>query len=52
MAPDAGLLERIGGRPVVDLLVDQLYAGIDADAGLRPMFVADAGERATEGLFL
>ena len=52
MAPDAVLLERIGGRPVVDLLVDQLYAGIDADAGLRPMFVADlAGERAKQKNF-
>ncbi len=45
-SPAASLLERIGGRGVVERIVDGLYDGIEADPSLRPMFVTDlAGER-------
>ena len=37
----SGLFERIGGQPAVDRLVDLLYAGIDADDQLRPLFGRD-----------
>jgi hemoglobin len=38
---DTGLFERIGGQPTVDRLVDLLYAGIDDDDQLRPLFGRD-----------
>ena len=44
--PDQTLIERIGGRPVVDRIVDGLYARIETDESLRPMFIRDlAGEK-------
>jgi hemoglobin len=40
---DTDLYERIGGQPTVDALVDVLYAGIDDDDQLRPLFGRDTG---------
>jgi len=38
---DTNLFERIGGQPTVDKLVDLLYAGIEDDDQLRPLFGRD-----------
>lgn len=38
LRPDPGLFDRIGGRATVARIVDVLYAGIEADTELRPMF--------------
>ena len=44
--PDQTLIARIGGRPVVDRIVNGLYSRIEADPSLRPMFIRDiAAER-------
>jgi truncated hemoglobin YjbI/ankyrin repeat protein len=48
----SGLLERIGGQPAVDTLVDLLYEGIRDDGQLRPLFRGDlADHRARQKLF-
>jgi len=36
--PDQTLFRRIGGRPVIDRMIDELYNRIEEDPGLRPMF--------------
>jgi len=38
---DGDLLERIGGQPSIDTLVDLLYEGIAGDDQLRPLFPRD-----------
>jgi len=49
---DTGLFERIGGQPTVDRLVDLLYAGIDADEQLRPLFGRDlTGVKSRQKMF-
>jgi hemoglobin len=49
LTPAAGLLDRIGGRATVERLVETLYDRIEADADLRPMFIAHLdGERAKQ----
>jgi truncated hemoglobin YjbI/ankyrin repeat protein len=51
-SPDTGLFERIGGQPVIDRLVDLLYAGIRDDDQLRPLFPRDlAHSRSMSKLF-
>jgi len=46
------LFERIGGQPTIDRLVDCLYAGIEDDDQLRPLFPRDlAGGRSMQKLF-
>jgi len=46
ISPKPDLLERIGGRGVVESIVDGLYDRIESDPLLRPMFVSDlVGER-------
>jgi truncated hemoglobin YjbI len=52
--PFAGtdLLDRIGGRAVVDALVDGLYDGIETDGTLRPLFGRElGGEREAQKRF-
>ena len=47
-----GLFERIGGQPAIDRLVDLLYAGIEDDEQLRPLFPRDlAGGQRMQKLF-
>ena len=47
-----GMFERIGGQPAIDRLVDLLYAGIEGDEQLRPLFPRDlADERSMQKLF-
>ncbi|HET6146293.1 MAG TPA: ankyrin repeat domain-containing protein [Polyangia bacterium] len=43
--PFAGsdLFRRIGGRATVDALIDRLYARVEVDAALRPLFGRDLG---------
>ena len=36
--PDQTLFRRIGGRPVIDRMIDELYNRIEEDPALRPMF--------------
>ena len=48
-SPASSLLERIGGRPVVERIIDGLYDGIETDRALRPMFVPNlSAERAKQ----
>jgi hemoglobin len=47
-----GLFERIGGQPTIDRLVDLLYAGIEDDEQLRPLFPRDLADgRSMQKLF-
>ena len=48
-----GLLERIGGRAVIERIVEEFYDRVEADPELRPMFPADlhAG-REKQAMFL
>jgi hemoglobin len=47
-----GLFERIGGQLAIDKLVDLLYAAIENDRQLRPLFPREmAGSRAMQKLF-
>ncbi len=39
----APLIERIGGRAVIETVVDDFYARVEADAELRAIFPADIG---------
>jgi hemoglobin len=49
---DTDLFERIGGQPTVDRLVDLLYAGIDGDDQLRPLFGRDlTGVKSRQKMF-
>src|SRR5215475_4124330 len=49
---DTGLFERIGGQPAIDRLVDLLYAGIEGDDQLRPLFPRDLADgRSMQKLF-
>jgi truncated hemoglobin YjbI len=49
---DTGLFERIGGQPAIDRLVDLLYAGIEGDEQLRPLFPRDLADgRSMQKLF-
>ena len=46
------LLDRIGGQPTIDALVDQLYDDLADDKELRPLFPRDlAGTRSMQKLF-
>ena len=46
------LFERIGGQPTIDRLVDLLYAGIEGDDQLRPLFPRDLADgRSMQKLF-
>jgi truncated hemoglobin YjbI len=46
------LFERIGGQPTIDRLVDLLYAGIEDDDQLRPLFPRDLADgRSMQKLF-
>ncbi|HZR49687.1 MAG TPA: ankyrin repeat domain-containing protein [Streptosporangiaceae bacterium] len=47
-----GLFDRIGGEPAIGRLVDLLYAGIENDELLRPLFPRDlAGGKSIQRLF-
>jgi truncated hemoglobin YjbI/ankyrin repeat protein len=49
---DTGLFERLGGQPAIGRLVDLLYAGIEGDEQLRPLFARDLSHgRAMQKLF-
>jgi truncated hemoglobin YjbI len=46
------LFERTGGQPTIDRLVDLLYAGIEGDDQLRPLFPRDLADgRSMQKLF-
>jgi hemoglobin len=48
----SGLFDRIGGQPTIDQLVDLLYAGIEGDEQLRPLFPRDLADgRSMQKLF-
>jgi hemoglobin len=50
---DPGLFERIGGRAVVERIVDEFYDRVEADEELRRVFPADLSEgREKQALFL
>lgn len=50
--PDGTLFERVGGRPVVDAIVDGLYDRIEADSSIREMFLRNLeGERDKQKAF-
>jgi hemoglobin len=47
------LFERIGGREVVERIVEDFYARVEGDPELRPLFPEDlASGREKQGLFL
>lgn len=48
-----GLLERVGGRAVIERIVEEFYSRVEADPELRPMFPDDmrAG-REKQAMFL
>ena len=47
------LFERIGGRAVVERIVDEFYDRVEADAELRAVFPADLADgRAKQAMFL
>jgi len=48
----SGLFGRIGGQPAIDRLVDLLYAGLQDDGQLRPLFPRDLADgRSMQKLF-
>lgn len=52
MSTDAALFARIGGQPAIDVLVDELYDGLERDELLRPLFGRDlARDRANQKRF-
>lgn len=49
----AELLERVGGREVIERVVDAFYDAVETDEELRPLFPEDMDEgRAKQKLFL
>jgi len=52
-AREAGLFERLGGRPVVERIVQEFYDRVEADEELRRLFPPDLSEgRVKQVLFL